>query len=302
VVIEMSDVSIDLTADWSHFQEQELTRMGYALKSGATPEEISLTYYKLERRLIPTNRRTVQQSREMSCPIEQRSGLTRLLKKATTGADLRPHQSTKLLQADYDDALLNDWRIHHFHLGTDPHDKLSGFVKRTGPVLYAYVTSNEFFAIDVLDHSSFARQRLLEIIHRNWPNLIAHYSIRGSGLEFVPTDADIKTLRSGHVQGMTLIDGVIYAPPGGGYATDGTSMEVVLQHQNAQRTLRRLNDYILKNIQGLVEQARSEGSSMTPPYDFKLHGIDSERIYVIEANSAVVFPFPMRAQKPRGNG
>ncbi len=290
----MPEVNADFLADWCEIQRAELTQMGYGLKPTDTAETISLAFYNVQRRTIPPKPRTVLQSRELSCPYELRGGLNVMLKKAAKGVDLRPHQSKGLLRADYADALLNDWRIHHFHLGTKPDPKEPAFVERTGPVLFAWVTKDELCAIDVLEHGDWARQRLLETIHRNWPALIERYRLKGIGLETVPTDANIKDLRSGHVQSMTQIDGVIYFPPGGGYATDGTSMEVVAQHQNACRIFSSIQDHVINNIAVLVERARENlGCAMTPPFHFKLKLVSTRQLEVIEINSKATFIFPI---------
>ncbi|MFZ0887421.1 MAG: hypothetical protein WA005_03135 [Candidatus Binataceae bacterium] len=288
----MLEMRADFLADWCEIQKTELTRMGYTVNPSDTAETISLAFYNVQRRIIPQGPRTVVQSRELTCPYEHRAGLNVVLKRAAGGLDLRPHQSKALLQADYNDALLNDWRIHHFHLGTTPGPNAPDFVERTGPVLFACVTEDEFLAIDVMEHGDWARQRLLEVIHRNWPKLIERYRIRALGLEMKPSDDDIKKLRSGHVQSMTEVDGVVYAPPGGGYATSGTSMEVVFQHQNACRVLLGLQDHVTKNIDQLVQLARNKGGAMAPPFHFRLKLVAPNLIEVIEIKSNATFAFP----------
>lgn len=95
----MAEITADFLADWHEMQKTELSRMGYPPQPGETQEEISLAFYNLERRIIPSNKRAVHQSREFSCPVEHREGLNEVLKKSAKGSDLRPHQSTKLVQA-----------------------------------------------------------------------------------------------------------------------------------------------------------------------------------------------------------
>jgi hypothetical protein len=295
----MADVTADFLADWHEMQKAKLSRMGYPTKPGETRETISFAYYNLERRMILSNRRTVHQSRELSCPLEHRAGLNEVLKKAAKGSDLRPHQSTKLVRADYDDALLNDWRVQHLHLGTAPDKGIPGFMGRTGPVLYAYLTAEDFFAIDVMEHEALAHQRLLQIIHRNWPNLLEPYRLKGVlGLSVKPSDDDIKMSRTQHVLASTEIDGVVYAPPGGGYASNGTSIEVVLSHDNAVQIFLHLQDHIAQNIDKLVEQEKNEGRGMVPPYHFKLRLFSPDRVEVIEINSGTIFPIALIRSSP----
>ncbi len=289
----MPEIIIDLLADWCEMQRAELIKMGYALRPNETPESISLAFYNVQRRVISPQPRSVAQSRELNCPYELRKGLDDVLKKALKGLDLRPHQSKSLLQANYNDALLNHWRIHHFHLGTKPQPSKPDFVERTGPVLFAYVTEAEFYAIDVLEHGGWARRRLLEIIYRNWPKLIERYRVKGAlGLMTTPSDADIKRLRSAHILSATQIDGMVYCPPGGGCSASGISVEVVLQHDSVCGIFSILEDYVRQNIGKLVERARTElRRMMMAPFHFKLKLVAAERVELVEANSGSTFPF-----------
>ncbi|MFZ0889349.1 MAG: hypothetical protein WA005_12915 [Candidatus Binataceae bacterium] len=293
----MPEITANFLADWCEMQRTELVSMGYTLKPSETPEAISLAFYNVQRRVIPLRVRTIFQSRELTCPYKHRAGLNLLLKRAAKGLDLRSHQSKGLLQPDYNDALLNDWRIHHFHLGTTPERDAPDFVQRTGSVLFAYVTADELFAVDVMEHGDWARQRLLEIIHRNWPKLIECYRPKGVlALEMTPSDDDIKKLRSAHVQSATQIDGVVYCAPGGGYAMSGISDEVVDQHDNACRIFSGIQDYMTQNIDTLVKRARQDlGCAMTSPFHFKLKLVGADRVEVIEINSKATFIFPMNS-------
>jgi len=288
----MSQIKIDLLADWFQIQRRELTNMGYPVGAGDSPEKISLAFYNLKRREISPRRRTVHQSRELTCPSDHRRGLNLVLKKSARGENLRSHQSTRLLRADYNDALLNDWRIQHLHLGTQPHPTLPTFVDRTEMVLFAYVADDDFFAIDVMTHDDFARQRLLEVVHRNWPKLIERYRVKGVlGLATRPSDDDIKICRISGVLTMTEIDGVVYAPPGGGYLGSGKGVEVIRHHDHACDTFSKIESYITEHIDQLVGEARRGGSRISPPFDFRLYLVGRDRIDVKEMNSNTVFPF-----------
>lgn len=166
-------------------------------------------------------------------------------------------------------------------------------MSRTRPVLYAYVTAEEFFAIEVLDHTAFAQQRLLQIIHRNWPKLIEPFRVKGTlGLSFKPSDEQVKMARNSHINAATEIDGAVYFS-GGGYASNGTSIEVVFRHDNARELFVRMQDYIARNINQLVEQQKSEGRTMVPPYRFKLKFVNPDRVEVIEVNSSAILTFAL---------
>jgi hypothetical protein len=87
--------------------------------------------------------------------------------KIELGIDLRPHISRKIVDLHFDDDLLNEWDIHHLHLGTTL--DANGFVKRTGPVLFVRFDRQNAYFINVLGHGSWTNQDMIRIIHRKWP-------------------------------------------------------------------------------------------------------------------------------------
>lgn len=52
------------------------------------------------------------------CPSELQFGLDLVMTNIEQGVDLGPYLSKKIADLDYDDDLLNDWGVHHLHLGT----------------------------------------------------------------------------------------------------------------------------------------------------------------------------------------
>jgi hypothetical protein len=186
--------------------------------------------------------------------------------------------------------MFNDWRVHHFHLGTNMrHD---GFVDRTGPVLYAYVTEAGFYAINVLDHGKWNSQALIEILHRNWPELIAPYRLKVIGLSQPITDADIKLVRKHHITAPVEVDGAVYASPGGGIASSGMSVEAVTMHHQWCYVVDGLQKWVRENTSEIVRQAAEKGMSMSTPLHFQLKGIAEGRALVLEVNSKHRFILP----------
>ena len=83
----------------------------------------------------------------------------------------------QLRSPSFNDALLNDWGIHHVHLGTTIDS--DGFVTRTEPVLFARFDSANAYLIDVLPHGSWSLQRLVKDLYDNWSASIKHFRING---------------------------------------------------------------------------------------------------------------------------
>ena len=63
------------------------------------------------------------------------------------------HSSLKNL-----DGLLNEWGVHHLHLGTKSYSKNHAFIARTGPLLLALIAEDDFYAINVYLHGAWESQ------------------------------------------------------------------------------------------------------------------------------------------------
>lgn len=146
-----------------------------------------------------------------------------------------------------------------------------GFIARTGPLLFARITEDDACLIDVRAHGAWTSLSLLQTVHANWPESLERFRLRGVvGLvyrpgEGTPTDAQIAQLRRANVNVLhELSPGQVYAPAGGDYATDGTSVSVVRANDALVRSLRDLEDATRRFESQLREQLRREDSTEIP--------------------------------------
>jgi hypothetical protein len=189
---------------------------------------------------------------------------------------------------NFNDSLLNDWDIHHFHLGTVSDQ--SGFIQRTGPLLFARVTDTHFYLIDVPHHGDWTQQRLVEIMHNNWPDSLSDHCIPGAlGLEYRPSDDDIRDLRRAGVDiAIQVSDGTVYHSMGGGYTTSGLSVDVRTTCNSYWYFFRECEDYVKQHTQELIELAGQHDVEIAAPFSFRL-GLDDDNVYAIETNSRFGF-------------
>jgi hypothetical protein len=174
-----------------------------------------------------------------SCPPEVHQGFSALLEKIMKGSDLSPHLSTKLKRADYNDMLLNDWDIHHLHLGEIIES--DGFVNRTGLVLFIRLTATCAYLIVIARHGTWSNRDMIKILHDNWPDSLEDHTIKGVvGIEKNPTSEEIDALRKANINSVIEIDGKFYFSIGGGYLASGVSM--VVMHQ-VDRIMIRIHDF-----------------------------------------------------------
>lgn len=281
---------IDFEGDWvASLREELLIHLGYDATPNLNNHDLAIRYFNVAKRRIPIRPRRVLRSSELTCSTELQSALDGLLAKATSGDDLTPHLSKALIDADYNDYLLNDWGIHHFHLGTAPDAALPAFVARTGPLLFARVTDGNFYALAVLPHGSWTEQRLVTILYSNWPESIEPYRLKGvTGLAHrPPTSQELKGLRRANV--VTVVEvavGAVYAPIGGGYTTSGVSSEVVRTVNRELKLIRRLEAHVRANLATFLERIRETGAEPGDPPVFRLL-VNEEGAYAVETGSGV---------------
>jgi hypothetical protein len=266
---------MDFFADLSVVTKQKLIGAGYTVDANATPDSICVNYMNVLRRRVAVGPRDVKTAKTLDCPTDLKSGFERFVEKTKSGADLRPHQSTRIKDSDYEDAMLNDWGIHHFHLGTSTTAR--GFIERTGPILYALVTPSTLYCIGVLPHNEWANQEMIEIVHREWPEAIERFRLKGVRLLAPITDQDRLKFRKAGLNAMTSVqDGTVYAPLGGGYTTARTSAMVRMAVNDWRHLCRKLEEIVAGHGAFFLEGARS--ANVTLPAKFRislrfLHGM-----------------------------
>lgn len=282
-------MNIDLYHDWVEHLKNELSAFGYDTNQMQSAEAVVHTFLNLTKRLVRPIPRVVLRAQNFSCPIELTTGLSEVERKISAGEDLSPHLSRLLRKPSFNDPLLNDWGIHHVHLGTTMGS--DGFVARTGPVLFARFDNANAYLIDVLAHGSWSMQRLVKELHDNWPASIKHFRLNGVlGLDRSVSDQDVAILRKGNVN--TMVDlggGVVYAPIGGGYSTSGLSTEVVIQSDRCGSRLRQMQKAIVDNIDAIAKDAKKKGIDFPSCPCFKLQ-IDNGNLYAIEVNCMAAVP------------
>lgn len=241
-----------------HFRKQ-ISGLGYTVSDVNEVADLARRYLNVARRRIPQLPRQVEVAPEIACPQDSQRELAMLLDRARKGYDLNPWISKNIGCPDFKDALLNDWGVHHFHLSSSI--GADGFADRTRELLFAHVSPSHFRALIVMDHGGFASLRLLEILHRNWPEITEMHRLHGvTGTAHPLTDGDVALLRRGGVQAIVeLSDGTVLAPPGGGYTADGTSVEIVRQADQLLAVASELEVALKANPRALVESATRSG-------------------------------------------
>ena len=274
-------MEVDFINDWKDMISEEMIMAGYQFPNSISVRELTIKYYNILNRRVDSIPRQVVKSDVFACPTDCEPGLVNLLKKFEMGEDITPHLSKKIKEIEYDDPLLNDWSIHHFHLGALSSG--SEFVSRTEPLLFARITSDSIYCINVYSHGAWSKQEIVEIIHRNWPETIEQFRAKNVvGLEYKPTDEDIDKFRKAGIVTMIQVpDGSVYAPLGGGYMTDGSSTSVIMQTNRMLRTLEHLQKYLIEEFPNIIKTHEKSSNALIAPFRCKL-AFEEYAIYAIE--------------------
>ena len=115
----------------------------------------------MSRRFVPAAPRKFHSPKHFTCPTDQQHGLKALRAKIERGDDINENLSRNLRYADYNDLLLWDWDIHHFHLGVVVDEQ--GFVTRFDALLVRAYHRDGLLCHPVLGHD-FVDQELLRIM------------------------------------------------------------------------------------------------------------------------------------------
>ncbi|KAA0998421.1 hypothetical protein F0H41_18795 [Vibrio cholerae] len=247
----------DFFGDWVNIQKDILmNHWGYDVSS-VPDNEIPFLYFNAEQRRPEAKVRQLLLADTFSCPQNLESGWERLKGLIKSGHDLTPNLSKLVNNLNNKDSMLNDWGVHHFHLG----ENMKGdFIERTGPLLFALLVEDKFYAIGIFNHGSWADQDIVEIIHRNWSSVVERYQIKGIVSSTPLTEQERLNLRKRNANSfVTVQDGTVYAPIGGGMVSSGFNMQAVMRKDRQQKFLRNLEQHLDSQLASLREVFEKQG-------------------------------------------
>ena len=227
-------------------------------------------------------------------------GVAHVAAHIEAGDDLSPHLSKAALQYGYQggavrrrqdlDLMINDWRIHHLHLGIGL-DAGGYFAARTDELLFAHFRHNDAFLIDVGTHGDWAARRLLEVVVHNWPDVgLVQPMAEGLSLVHEPTDEEYLRLRRAGVAVVGLtIDGRVWSPTGF-MSTARTSLRAVDYAYATLRVAQQLEEKVRRSDAGFLE-GWPEGISIPDTRDWHFDYSVNGYWLLHERNSNVGVPF-----------
>lgn len=276
----------NLYDQWISAIRRDLSEKGFN-HLGIDDRDCAIRWVAWKRRTVPDGPRNILKAEGFNCPNDHQEGLADLEKTFISGKDIWRWQTINIDNPEFkcEDRLYNDWGVHHFHLGIG-YKKGTPYKERTNPLLFALVDKFTVYEIGIYYHGDWYERDMLEIIDKNWPNLLDRFTLRGVRSSSYPqNNDDIKLLRGnnknpGNVNYcLTLNSGRVIVPPGGGYATNGTSIEAVRYADSIAKSLISAEKIIISYIE---DQIRN-GLIQKKDYTVTLH-LTKEQILAIVDN------------------
>lgn len=205
---------------------------GYDLYGKAS--NLLRAFISYDNRRIPLVQREVFMADKLMCQLENefknfKPVVYEIANSLREGKNVNDRLSRKLSDILYEDRLLNDWRLYHFHLGKA---RNIGYCERTGALLMGFVplNSQEMYLLEIIPKHDknmvFANKEYLEIIHNNWPEIISYARVQGELVGHSLTMQQRFNLRNNGVNTIDVVAGHSYFGPGLGITTAGTSVAV----------------------------------------------------------------------------
>lgn len=276
-------ITCNLYSEWIKAIRQEFTNEGFS-HSGLSDQDCAIQWQSWNRRLVSPKSRVIEKADSFTCPTELQSGLNGLEAALSNGDNVKPWQSKLVDRVSYEDGLLNDYGVLHFHLGETLES--NGYIKRTGPLLFAIVRDAAVYEIGIYGHADWYELDILNIIDRNWPELLDPVTIKAIDTAYSPkTKEEIKALRDANVCSIISLDsGRIIVPIGGGVATGGTSNDAVHAADYWAKFLRDADNLVV----GHIEEEVRQGTLPAEDYHVHLHATDSEIAAVVEDKLRII--------------
>ena len=176
------------------------------------------------------------------------------------------------------DGLLWDFGMHHLHLSMELTE--SGFVERSGYLLFVIVTDATAYFVDVRPHRDqqglvWVRQDLLKIVESNWPELIEPNVLKGILPGTPVSDEERKALRKRNMVCAMEMDGAVAVPLGGGTTLDGSSLMCRVRASHLLNEVRRHQELFESHASEIASRLKEHGIDGSGKPELRMAFLDS---------------------------
>jgi hypothetical protein len=159
------------------------------IRGSGTFDKHFLSWLHYRARMIPQRPRNVTVSTEVNALASAYPAIRDIHRQLALGDDVSPWLSDRVRKRRQDhraDLMFNDWQIVHLHLGRFFEKPKK--VKRSGPLLFAYIGRDTAVLLDVLPHKPepWACQHLLRIL---FARLLQSWNVARCEASFRPANS-----------------------------------------------------------------------------------------------------------------
>jgi hypothetical protein len=207
-------------------------------------------------------------------PASVQVALEKLIRMIEEGKDINPYQGRGLLKNDVSrelrdsrtDLLWADWGITHFHLDATPIPAGQYFSIPADYLVFCIVSADAVAFVDVLRHphgDGFSDRSLIETVHRNWPEYLDMFKLKGVLPGGSLSQSEIYLLRKNGINPPLVLGDSVYMSPGMGITSASTPAKVTLIMHRLQDTVDELAKVICEE-EGQVSKILRENGSGAP--------------------------------------
>lgn len=286
-------LKIDLKFDLIVAVKEYFASNGIAYENAGDAGDFAMRYFEMRNRLVAQMPRRVFISEEVMDVLGQLANETKdeqrdealeawrtvwhIRNLFVTGGDLVPHLSKRVKDSRKSDPMLWDYGMHHFHLNRQI--DASGFVERSDYLLFAIVTEHDAYFVDIVEHYDpenllWVRQRLLEIVAANFPEIAESAELRGVNADQM-SDEDKKLLRDAKITTVVQAGSYALGPIGGGILGSGNSVLCRMWGDRMAHTLDQLEEFLTDHPDELRSGLEAIGVDVSEVVEIKLVRLDN---------------------------
>lgn len=245
--IMINNICINFHESIEDICKKQLLNAGFKLPKDSKHDCLELLL-NMKKRIVEPRIRNVHFHSSLRIPSNNTKGFFQLVHLMRKGSNINAYQSHHLERTDFHDGFLNDFGLHHFHLGETSQNKgkHKKYIVRTKNEVFAKVDENDIYIIGIFGHNKgeknliFTDESLLQLLYDEWPDLLSKYILNGiSGQKFTPDERYNLRSKNANVT-ITLNNGIVIMSPGGGFMINGLNAEVFREVAHLHNTIPHL--------------------------------------------------------------
>ncbi len=277
-------MKIHLVQDWHDIMRRDMAAVpGLKVADG----DIAKQYFSYKSRILHTKPRQVLRAAEFFCPQDWMKGLNKIIHKLENGSDMSLHMEFKTSPDETaEDFLLADWGIYHFDLKK----RVSGDQEEIGPTLFVYFTEMAAYLLTTKGDDGWTVQELLEIMDKNWPQLLMDFRLEGILGQSAPVGSReyVALRRKNKNVIFSLSSGRIVASGAVQYDADGCRHAISAYALKIERYLEKIESAIRREEAQVVRRVQQESGREVDAMQIVLEREKNGGAYIAEAQTHVL--------------